>query len=474
MSNIFGSQHKRKLESLEHPIDATGILQAAKIGQWHVFNKHLANPSIPLTSNDFNELPPGRTYGVLHQIAYHRHLPALTGLLLAHPLVDLKLRTKDGQTALEVAEEQRGGEKTSDFLEQLRERQEVQTHHELVNKARDGKWLELFKQLETEPLPIETINAVPPGRTWGILHQICYWGRLDILNRLLTMFPDLDLEVDTDEEAAVQEPTDIAIGRGHTDFVTALQAKLEQHKPSPKGPSAASPPSPKGTSAASPPTPDMREAMGGEKDVDFFDGFQDVVSTWQQDDAWVCYYDDNSESSSSNDEFVFNPPLILSRCGVYRTEGDDWETLCEPFHIEVVRKLISLTGRRDECADECIGHGDESDHVWVPVAIKWSEGNGELSPESLLQRLGAHPQLMDSNNELEFHLDHDEDDDSSSSSGEKEYDSFEELVKSFLDGYDSKAFFCAGDRKLNPVPVFAVARVSPTLVAGFMGGVVYT
>jgi len=225
---------KRKLKSLEHPIDATGILQAAKIGQWRDFNKHLCKPSIPLTADDFNELPPGRTYGVLHQIAYHRHLPALTRLLLAHPLVDLKLCTKDGQTALEVAEEHRcgGGKKTNDFLEQLRERQEIQTHHELVNKARDGEWSELFKQLETEPLPIETINTVPPGRTWGILHQISYWGDVNVLNRLLTAFPDLDLEVDTDEEAAVQEPTDIAIGRGHTDFVTALHAKLEQQKPS--------------------------------------------------------------------------------------------------------------------------------------------------------------------------------------------------------------------------------------------------
>jgi len=80
---------------------------------------------------------------------------------------------------------------------------------------------------------------------------------------------------------------------------------------------------------------------------------------------------------------------------------------------------------------------------------------------------------MDSDNELEFHL-HNDDDDELSTDDEKEYDRFEELVKSFLDGYDSKAFFCAGDRKLNPVPVFAVARVSPTLVAGFMGGVVYT
>jgi len=229
-----GNMPKRKLKKFQHPIDATGVLEAAKNGRWKEFYTHLNNPSVPLTADNFNELPPGRTFGVLHQIAYHRHLPALTRLLLAHPRVDLKLPTKDGQTALEVAEERAGANsatKNSAFLLTLRERQEVQTHHELVSKARDGEWSEFFEQLESETLSIETINAVPPGRTWGILHQICYWGDTGILEQLLTAYPDLDLEQETKEDAAAQLPTDIAIGRGHTDFVTALRAKLEQQKP---------------------------------------------------------------------------------------------------------------------------------------------------------------------------------------------------------------------------------------------------
>lgn len=221
----------------------------------------------------------------------------------------------------------------------------------------------------------------------------------------------------------------------------------------------------KGT-AAIPPIPDMRIATGGEG-LDFFDLVSNVVKRWKDGACFYYFSLDDHE-----DYFVFDPPLALSQCGIVRTEEDKWKKSCEPFHIEVVRNLIKLTGRRGKCAYEYINQGDESDNVWVPVAIQWSEENGELSPKSLLKKLGAHPQLMDSILEMEYEdlddaYDFNEDD-------EYEHNTFEELVKSFLDGYDSKTYFYAGDGRVNPVPIFAVARVSPTLVAGFMGGVIYT
>jgi len=220
---------KRKHINVQHPIDATGVLETAKNARWREFYARLKNPSVPLNYNDFNELPPGRIFGVLHQIAHHRHLPALKRLLTVHPRVNLKILTKDGQTALQVAQGCAG--KKSTFLDHLRDQMEIQTHHELVNKAKDGDWSEFFEQLETETLPIETINSVPPGRTWGIIHQICYWGDVTVLERLLKAIPDIELEQETKEDAAAQLPTDIAIGRGHTVFVEALRAKLEEKKP---------------------------------------------------------------------------------------------------------------------------------------------------------------------------------------------------------------------------------------------------
>lgn len=92
---------KRKAPSDAHPIDSSGVLAAAKEGDWPAFTKALSkHPS--LTFDDFNHLPPGRTFGVVHQLCYHGHLPALQLLLETHPRVDLKLLTKTGQTPLQV------------------------------------------------------------------------------------------------------------------------------------------------------------------------------------------------------------------------------------------------------------------------------------------------------------------------------------------------------------------------------------
>jgi len=216
---------KRKFKSPQHPIDASGVLEAAKFGHWDALKTQLlGHPELSIA--DFNELPPGRSFGVVHQISYHGNQAALEQLLGLHPQVDLKLPTKDGQTALEVAQ----GEGVDDvFLEYLRERLRVQSHHELVNKARDGEWAEFFHCLTADQLPLETINSVPSGRTWGIHHQICYWGDLSVLEKILELFPDLDLEQETVEEAA-QLPRDIALGRGHTEFANALKTKLDEKK----------------------------------------------------------------------------------------------------------------------------------------------------------------------------------------------------------------------------------------------------
>ena len=56
-----------------HPIDASGVLQAIKEGDTAKFKKLLVS-QVQLTFEDFNELPPGRSFSVAHQIAYHGHL----------------------------------------------------------------------------------------------------------------------------------------------------------------------------------------------------------------------------------------------------------------------------------------------------------------------------------------------------------------------------------------------------------------
>mmetsp|Transcript_16344 Transcript_16344/g.41215 ORF Transcript_16344/g.41215 Transcript_16344/m.41215 type:complete len:490 (+) Transcript_16344:41-1510(+) len=216
---------KRKGEG--HPIDESGVLAAAKEGNWPLFGKTLTSASY-LTFDDFNELPPGRTFGVVHQICYHGNLSALQQLLSRHPRVDLKLLTKTGQTPLQVAVAEGS---SNEFLEFLRERVTLQTHQELVSAARDGEWPH-FESLLNEPgITVDVLNTVPPGRTWGVIHQVSYWGDTAVLEKLITAHPNLNLVLETNEDAS-QVPTDIAIGRGNTAYAKFLQEAIAKKAPS--------------------------------------------------------------------------------------------------------------------------------------------------------------------------------------------------------------------------------------------------
>jgi hypothetical protein len=204
-----------------HPIDASGVLQATKDGDWVAFTSLLASQS-QLTSADFNELPPGRSFGVLHQICYHGSTSALQELLAAHPRLDLTMLTKDGQTAIQVAEAEGA---SPEFLEELRRATDTQRTHILVSLARDGDWDEFHARSEEFEVSPAVFGVVPAGRTWGIVHQIAYWGEDDVLTAVLQRYPALDLGVETVEDAC-QTAVDIALGRGHGAFAARLRSLL--------------------------------------------------------------------------------------------------------------------------------------------------------------------------------------------------------------------------------------------------------
>ena len=109
------------------------MLQAAKDGFFPKFAKLLKSQK-HLSFEDFNSLPPGRTFGVLHQIAFHGNRNALEALLNAHPRVDLKFLTKDGKTAEEVAAEANA---SASFLGFLRECVRRQGEQEGVTPSSD-------------------------------------------------------------------------------------------------------------------------------------------------------------------------------------------------------------------------------------------------------------------------------------------------------------------------------------------------
>jgi hypothetical protein len=113
-----GAEKKAKTADVEHPIDASGVLKSAKEGNFSKFSKLLKSQT-HLSFEDFNSLPPGRNYGVVHQIAFHGNCAALEALLTAHPRVNLTMLTRDGKTAEDVAVEEGAG---ASFLDLLRQR----------------------------------------------------------------------------------------------------------------------------------------------------------------------------------------------------------------------------------------------------------------------------------------------------------------------------------------------------------------
>ena len=161
---------KAKSDGAQHPIDASGVLQAIKNGDFASFEALLGSQT-QLSFDDFNSLPPGRTFGVVHQIAYHGNRGALETLLAAHPRADLKMLTKDGKTVEEVAVEEGADQPFLDYVRECVRRQSVQ---ELVNAARDGEWEKFDVLLAGSGVGAPELNAVPSGRIWGVLHQVCW------------------------------------------------------------------------------------------------------------------------------------------------------------------------------------------------------------------------------------------------------------------------------------------------------------
>jgi len=165
------AEKKAKTADAEHPIDSSGVLNAAKDGVFPKFLKLLKSQT-HLSFEDFNSLPTGRNFGVVHQIAFHGNRAALEALLTAHPRVDLKMLTKDGKTAEDVAVEEGADASFLVFLRDCLRRQNLQ---ELVSAAQIGEWDKFRVLLASSSVMTAELNTIPIGRKWGVIHQVlCY------------------------------------------------------------------------------------------------------------------------------------------------------------------------------------------------------------------------------------------------------------------------------------------------------------
>ena len=221
-----------------------------------------------------------------------------------------------------------------------------------------------------------------------------------------------------------------------------------------------------------------------------------VLAQWRSSngDGWYCYW---SGSTDPDAIFVFSPPLEQTVCGLVRPAAWDYTAL--PAR-EVYRELIQLLALASDSSigngRRGIGWGDEGDGQWIPFLVPWSlDSDGDFTPEALLRKLGAHPELCmrpgpqapdaphviterEVQDEDEYADDYaDEYADDVEHEDPDEDEAFRIVLTSRLrawqfnddpwstwGGYgDPTLVFHVGSTKLNPVPCFAVSQVAHAL-----------
>ena len=212
-----------------------------------------------------------------------------------------------------------------------------------------------------------------------------------------------------------------------------------------------------------------------------------LLREWTSD--WYCYWD-NSYGMPKNREndFVFNPPLSE------RMDDIVFSTIADPFTSDpqcevdpVVHNLLRF--RKEVLGDDysqCL-FGSESDYPFLPILIELKEGEVELDARTVLRALGAHVELSSSVNcfEMEQLLRDLTDDDGadmtqlsglyncllSLSTSSVESSAAPQVINS---GVMKPLIFYCGSDLLNPIPLFIVSRLSPSLVGGFISAIIHT
>ena len=176
----------------------------------------------------------------------------------------------------------------------------------------------------------------------------------------------------------------------------------------------------------------------------------DAITEWSG--AWICYWDDSyGPPANPAADYVFRPALEREAGGIVLSAA-------KPADAELERVRQEIASRAKDAT--CSAAGSESDYPFSPFACSVPE-DAVLTPALILDRLGAHQQLKDSAEPY-------------TPEEEEKQGIFGEDSDTLMTMFPDSLFFYAGSEKLNPIPFFWVARLSPTLVAGYIGAVVHT
>mmetsp|Transcript_2665 Transcript_2665/g.9731 ORF Transcript_2665/g.9731 Transcript_2665/m.9731 type:complete len:310 (-) Transcript_2665:144-1073(-) len=243
------------------------VLDAAKHGRWPAL--HAALPALVAAGGPggADRIPAPRRFGLVHQLAFHGRVEALAVCREAGLRLDLGLRTRGAprKTAADVAAENGNAE----FVAAL-EAAAAEALEAAVRLAKEGTdWA----RLRDEALPAlraaagrAGANRIPPGRRFGLVHQLAFHGHVDALAWCQAAGLRLDLDLRT--RGAPQQPrrtaAEVARENGHADAAFLFSNAHFYHA----GPAAATP-NPLGIGGATPPADEVspeEEAAADEAD----------------------------------------------------------------------------------------------------------------------------------------------------------------------------------------------------------------
>jgi hypothetical protein len=208
----------------------------------------------------------------------------------------------------------------------------------------------------------------------------------------------------------------------------------------------------------------------------------DLLTEWKSN--WFCYWD-GSYATPANQEihYVFKPPLEIDEFSGFVKFGlDDNEYVQQAIEVlSDLNKLIDEAGVMSGCL------GSESEYPFTPFLYTSWAPEKPLTPQALLESIGAHSELLTSISYDPTLIDRqlkgnsvatadavdsaETDDDGSKIFGELNSYVFEKLAGESRDGV--LIFYCGSD-KLNPIPLFIVCKFSPTVIGGFLSAIVHT
>jgi hypothetical protein len=191
----------------------------------------------------------------------------------------------------------------------------------------------------------------------------------------------------------------------------------------------------------------------------------DLITDWTSN--WFCYWDGSFATPLNQDvNYVFKPPLTKSSTGVIRFCGGD------PADVEE-RAIGVITSIQEKLTDArilCSCFGSESDYPFYPLLHSAWQADKPLTPQTFLENIGAHPELM-SSIQCDSGTDITDNEDDVGIFGELNSHVYEMLTAESHGGV--LTFYC-GSEKMNPVPLFVLCKFSDTVVGGFLSAIVHT